>query len=101
MSTPKLNNSASPSHRWGFVLSGGNGMRLREWVHSRGGDYLPKQYVTFGQRSMLEHAWRRPQRLIPKQQLVTVTAMEDLPFAEGARQVASSATTWAPITPCH
>jgi len=92
MSTLKFNDSASRSHRWGIVLSGGNGMRLREWVHSRRGDYLPKQYVNFiDQRSMLEHTWRRAEWLIPEQQLITVIAKEHLQFAEAARQVASRA----------
>ncbi len=76
--------------RWGIILSGGDGTRLRDWVYRRRADYLPKQYLNFiGKRSMLEHTWHRAQKLLPAQQLLTVVAKEHLQFDEARRQIAS------------
>lgn len=55
MTNLKLVDSSTFGIRCGIVLSAGNGTRLRELVHQRRGDDLPKQYVNFvGSRSMLE-----------------------------------------------
>jgi mannose-1-phosphate guanylyltransferase len=84
----RVNGSANFAARWGIVLSAGNGNRLREFIHQRSGDYLPKQYNTFiGSRSMLEHTCHRAERLIPPRRLFVVVAKEHLKFQEVRRQL--------------
>jgi mannose-1-phosphate guanylyltransferase len=77
-------------HRWGIVLAGGNGTRLRDLVYRKRADYLPKQYLNFtGKRSMLEHTLDRAEKLIPAPKLLTVIAREHLQFPEVSRQIAA------------
>jgi mannose-1-phosphate guanylyltransferase len=84
------NDALSSTSRWGIILSGGNGTRLRELVYCRRSDYLPKQYLNFvGKRSMLEHTWHRAEQLIPAQRVLIVIAQEHLQFDEVRRQIAS------------
>jgi len=86
----KLNDAPSSADRWGIILSGGNGTRLRDLVFHRRADYLPKQYLNFiGKRSMLEHTLHRAEKLIPAQKLLIVIAKEHLQFDEVRRQIAS------------
>jgi len=86
----KLNDAPSSADRWGIILSGGNGTRLRDLVFHRRADYLPKQYLNFiGKRSMLEHTSHRAEKLIPAQKLLIVIAKEHLQFDEVRRQIAS------------
>jgi len=89
MTNVKPNDTTSTAHRWGIILSGGNGTRLRDLVYRRRADYLPKQYLNFvGKRSMLEHTLHRAEKLIPAQKLLVVIAKEHLQFDEVRRQVA-------------
>ena len=82
--------SATSADRWGIILSGGNGKRLRDFVYRRRADYLPKQYLNLiGKRSMLEHTLHRAEKLIPAQKLLVVIAREHLQFDEVRRQIAS------------
>jgi len=85
----KPNDLPSSADRWGIILSGGNGTRLRDLVYHKRADYLPKQYLNFiGKRSMLEHTLHRAEKLIPAQRLLTVIAKEHLQFEEVRRQIA-------------
>ncbi len=62
---------------------------MREYVQRLRGDDLPKQYVNFiGERSMLEHTFRRAEKLIPAQRLFTVIARDHFNFAEARSQLA-------------
>ncbi|HLH41909.1 MAG TPA: sugar phosphate nucleotidyltransferase [Bryobacteraceae bacterium] len=58
-------------HRWGVVLAGGDGTRLREltqWVY---GDDRPKQFCSLlSNRTLLEDAWLRAERSIPRDQIL-------------------------------
>lgn len=58
-------------HRWGVVLAGGDGTRLREltrWVY---GDDRPKQFCSLvSDRTLLEDAWERAERSIPREQIL-------------------------------
>lgn len=57
----------------GLVLAGGEGQRLKSFIRRLRGDSLPKQYVKFtGTHSMLEHTYRRAEKLIPKERVFTV-----------------------------
>ena len=86
----KLNDPTSSADRWGIILSGGNGTRLRDLVYRKRADYLPKQYLNFiGKRSMLEHTLHRAEKLIPAQKLLIVITKEHLQFDEVRHQIAS------------
>ena len=90
MTNLKRIDAASSAHRWGIVLAGGNGTRLRDLVYRKRADYLPKQYLNFiGKRSMLEHTLDRAEKLIPAPKLLTVIAREHLQFPEVSRQIAA------------
>lgn len=84
------NQPAGFTHRWGIVLSGGNGTRLRDLVYRKRADYLPKQYLNFiGKRSMLEHTLHRAEKLLPAQKLLIVATKEHFQFDEARRQLAA------------
>ena len=102
MTNLKLVDSSTVGIRCGIVLSAGNGTRLRELVHQRRGDDLPKQYINFvGSRSMLEHTYDRAQRSIPARQLFTVVAEEHLKYQEVRRQLASSPPGTVVVQPAN
>jgi CTP:molybdopterin cytidylyltransferase MocA len=87
----KGNASAQCAARWGVVLAGGNGTRLRELVYRRRADYLPKQCVNFtGTRSMLEPTLDRVQKLIAPKQLLIVITKEQLSFENVRHQPATA-----------
>lgn len=82
--------ASDSSDRCGIVLAGGEGRRLRSFVHRVRGDVLPKQYVNLiGTRSMLEHTFHRVERLIPAERLFTVVSRDHLTHPEVRRQLAS------------
>lgn len=87
-------------NRYGIVLAGGNGERLRELVYERRGDYLPKQYNNFiGRRSMLEHTFDRAGKLIRAENLFVVINREHLLFKEVRRQIRSRPPGTALVQP--
>lgn len=81
--------STGSPNRWAIILSGGNGMRLRDLVYERRADHLPKQYLNFvGTRTMLEQTVYRATKLVLSSQLLVVIAKQHLQFAEVRRQIA-------------
>jgi mannose-1-phosphate guanylyltransferase len=87
---------------WGLVLSAGDGRRLKSYVRELRGLDLPKQYVNFiGQHSMLEHTFRRAEKLISKRQIVTVISKDHLRFAEVRRQLADRANENVIVQPAN
>lgn len=71
-----------------LVLAGGEGKRLRPFIHLLRGDFLPKQYVNFiGRRSMLEHTWDRAEKLMPPSSIFTVVNRSHLAFPDVQRQI--------------
>jgi len=72
-----------------LVLAGGEGKRLRPFIHRLRGDFLPKQYVNFiGRRSMLEHTWDRAEKLVAPSSIFTVVNRSHLAFPDVERQIA-------------
>jgi mannose-1-phosphate guanylyltransferase len=58
------------SHRWGIVLAGGDGTRLRELTQRVWGD-RPKQYCPIlSHRTLLEETQRRAEISIPREQIL-------------------------------
>jgi len=75
--------------RCGVILAAGEGQRLQPFVRQWRGDDLPKQYVDFtGADSLLVQAWRRAERLIPAERLLTVVNRSHLAHREACRQLA-------------
>jgi len=73
-----------------LILAGGEGKRLRPFIHLLRGDLLPKQYVNFiGRRSMLEHTLARAEKLAPRERIFTIINRNHLIFPEVTRQVAA------------
>jgi mannose-1-phosphate guanylyltransferase len=65
--------SENSNSLWSLVLAGGHGERLRSYTEHRFGAYRPKQYCAFmGNRSMIQHTWKRAKALCPPQRIVTV-----------------------------
>ena len=59
------------NHRWGVILAGGDGTRLRKLTRLIAGDDRPKQFCNlFGERSLVEEARSRVQHCIPPDQTV-------------------------------
>lgn len=72
----------------GLVLAAGNGERLRAYVRHLRGEALPKQYVNFtGTRSMLQHTFGRAEKLIAREQILTVVSKDHLSSSEVRRQL--------------
>ena len=85
----KLNGTGKESLPYALVLAGGEGKRLRPFVHLLRQDLLPKQYVNvIGCRSMLEHTLDRAERLAPAPHVFTVINRNHLIFPDVCRQIA-------------
>jgi mannose-1-phosphate guanylyltransferase len=62
-------------HLWSIILAGGEGERLRLFVHRWLGYHKPKQYCTFiGKRSMFQHTLDRADMLSSPHRRITVIA---------------------------
>lgn len=71
----------------GLVLAGGEGKRLQPFIKSLGKGTLPKQYVNFiGSHSMLEHAIRRAEKIMPTERVLTVITESHLQYPEVRQQ---------------
>lgn len=76
------------SSRFGIVLAGGEGKRLKSFVQRWTGSDLPKQYVAFmGGNSMLEKTFVRAERVIPRKHIFTVIDRKHLAYPEVSRQL--------------
>jgi len=50
-------------HRWGIILAGGDGVRLRSLTRFICGDDRPKQFCPpLGEGTLLANAWERAER---------------------------------------
>lgn len=57
---------------WAIVLAAGNGRRLAPFLRRRG-HQRPKQFCAIlGQRTMLEHTWKRVEMIVPRERVLTV-----------------------------
>ncbi|HEV8537323.1 MAG TPA: sugar phosphate nucleotidyltransferase [Bacteroidota bacterium] len=68
---------------WGIVLAGGNGNRLQQFTRRLYGDERPKQYCAFtGTRSMLGHTIDRAERVIPRNNILTIIDRSHLRYSQ-------------------
>ena len=89
--TPMIYPSLKPfngCNRFAIILAGGDGVRLRPFVHRLRGDSLPKQYVKIaGDRSMLEITLRRAGKLVPPERQFVVVTESHFNLPEVAEQL--------------
>lgn len=89
MPTPAHREPVSPAP-WGLVLAAGDGKRIQDYVREVIGKDLPKQYVNFiGKRSMLERTFRRAEKWIPADRILTIVSRHHLTHEEVQRQLSS------------
>lgn len=70
----------SPS-RWGVILAGGDGTRLRSLTRRIAGDERPKQFCRLlGSNTLLEQTQRRAMRLLSPERIVTVVVRQHQRF---------------------
>jgi len=95
-------NTSSSSIRCGIVLAAGDGKRLQPFVRQLRGDALPKQYVNvMGNHSMLEHTFRRAEKLISRERLFTVVSKDHLSHSVPRRQLATRASGTVVVQPAN
>src|SRR5262249_10140182 len=71
----------SHPHRWGVILAGGEGVRLRPLTRLLSGDERPKQYCPlFGGRTLLRQTIQRVSRNISRERLLYVVLSAHEPF---------------------
>ncbi len=72
---PHVGCVSSRAHRWGVILAGGDGVRLRPLTQLICGDDRPKQFCTlFGGRTLLGQTLQRSEQTIPREQLLVSLA---------------------------
>ena len=68
---PRAGCLKSRGNRWGVILAGGDGVRLRPLTQLICGDDRPKQFCPlFGGRTLLEQTLQRSERTIPREQIL-------------------------------
>jgi len=76
-----MNNSQQ--HRWGIVLAGGEGRRMRQFLKTEYGTDSPKQFCALlGDRSMLCRTIDRAQMVIPDERIVTIITKHHVSYAD-------------------
>ena len=87
-SQPRTDGAEKLARLYGLVLAGGEGQRVKNFVRKLRGDDLPKQYVNFtGFYSMLEHTYRRVEKLIPRSRVLTIINQSHLKYPEVRQQL--------------
>ena len=77
----RLSRDARRSGRWGVLLAGGDGTRLRNLTRLVSGDDRPKQFCRlFGDESLLEQTQKRAERSISPEQILVPLAMRHRAF---------------------
>lgn len=67
----RLEAGAGGKNRWGIILAGGDGTRLRSLTRFIAGDDRPKQFCkVFGRRTLFEQTRQRSARSIPNKQTI-------------------------------
>ena len=86
--------------RAAVVLAGGDGRRLESYVRRLRGDALPKQYVSlYGTQSLLDRTFKRVERLVPPDRIMTVVTRDHLQYPDACRQLARRPTNTVIVQP--
>lgn len=81
--TTGASGAIAPS-RWGIVLAGGEGERLRPLIRQRLGHDKPKQFCTLtSDKTLLEETLDRVSELVPRERLVTIIGRDHGRFMNG------------------
>jgi mannose-1-phosphate guanylyltransferase len=95
-----MRTSPEASPRAAVVLAGGDGRRLEPYVRRLRGDALPKQYVSlYGTQSLLERTFKRVERLVPRDRIMTVVTRNHLRYADACWQLARRPTNTVIVQP--
>lgn len=87
-------------HRWGLILSGGEGIRLQPFITKLYGMKRAKQYCSIvGNRSMLHHTLDRMKLLIPFRQILTIVGHDGLEFVK--KQLKDQPIETIIVQPCR
>ncbi len=94
-----LRRGASGGPRWGLILAGGDGTRLRGLTHLICGDDRPKQFCkVFGRETLLEQTQQRAARSIPAGQTIIALTENHKRFYEGIPGISLSRRL---VQPCN
>jgi mannose-1-phosphate guanylyltransferase len=97
-----MTGNSSSYNRCGIVLAGGDGCRLKPFVHQLRGNSLPKQYVNIiGTRSMIEHAFARAEKVIPRERIFTVVNRDHLSHPEARQQLSTRSEGTVVVQPAN
>jgi mannose-1-phosphate guanylyltransferase len=85
---PESNDSTS-AHRWGIILAGGEGARLRSLTRAIVGDERPKQFCPIlGDETLLDQTRNRVALAMPSQQtLLVLTRTHEQFYRPNLREV--------------
>ena len=76
-----MQNSTNHQHRWGVILSGGDGIRLRPLTRLLTGDDRPKQFCRLvGENTLLAQTRDRVARTLPPERTLFVLTKSHEPF---------------------
>ncbi len=82
---------AQSTHRWGIVLAGGDGVRLRNLTRIICGDNRPKQFCPLvGTETLLEQTRKRAERCIPSERFLFLLTRSHSEFYLQERGIHSS-----------
>ena len=77
------------ARHWSLVLAAGDGTRLQNYVERLKGSQLPKQFVNFfGPRSLIEHTYKRVEKLTAPEKILTIVGKHHFEHDEVRRQLA-------------
>lgn len=81
---PSMKSKNAPPRRWGIVLAGGEGERLKPLIRQWLGHEKPKQFCTLtSDKTLLEETLDRVSGLVPPERLVTIIGRDHGTFLNG------------------
>src|SRR5712691_3181677 len=95
-----MQSSPNHNHRWGVILSGGDGVRLRPFTRLLTGDDRPKQFCRLGgDKTLLAQTRDRVARTVPPDRTVFALTKTHEPFY--AAELAEVPVAQMVVQPCN